>query len=225
MRPILSENHPRRSQKCNAYRPDPRRVVNTLDVLDREVGHADGLDLARLLECEHRFPGVRERRLRVELDPLLVVRALGHEPLAGSERGGPVDQVEVEIVDAKLCEGLVELLLDELGLVGRVPQLGGDEELLTLDDGGDDLLERAADLVLVLIDHREIEMAVAVADGDLNLRTASVSADPGRDRWKTAYGILDLVGLGQPGPETDLRDLRASVEGEELAVGHCAECM
>ena len=57
-----------------------------------------------------------------------------------------------------------------------VPQLGCDEELLPLDDGWNDLLERTADLVLVLVDHRKVEMAISVAHGDLNLHTKSSEA-------------------------------------------------
>ena len=54
--------------------------------------------------------------------------------------------VEVDVVEAELLERLVELDLDELGLVRGVPELGRDEELLALHYRGDHLLQRAADL-------------------------------------------------------------------------------
>ena len=54
--------------------------------------------------------------------------------------------VEVDVVELELLERLVELLLDELRLVRRVPELGGDEDLLALRYGGDDLLQPAPDL-------------------------------------------------------------------------------
>ena len=54
--------------------------------------------------------------------------------------------VEVDVVELELLERLVELLLDELRLVRRVPELGGDEDLLALRYGGDDLLQRRTDL-------------------------------------------------------------------------------
>ena len=54
--------------------------------------------------------------------------------------------VKVDVVKLELLERFVELLLDQLGLVRRVPKLGGDEELLALHDGWDDLLQCASDL-------------------------------------------------------------------------------
>ena len=49
--------------------------------------------------------------------------------------------VKVDVVELELLKRLVELLLDELGLVRRVPELGGDEEFLALHDGRNDLLQ------------------------------------------------------------------------------------
>ena len=54
--------------------------------------------------------------------------------------------VKVDVVELELLERPVELLLNEFGLVRRVPELGGDEELLALHDGWDDLLQCASDL-------------------------------------------------------------------------------
>ena len=59
--------------------------------------------------------------------------------------------VKVDVVELELLERLVELLLDKLGLVRRVPELGGDEELLTLHDGWDDLLQCAPDLSFAIM--------------------------------------------------------------------------
>ena len=62
------------------------------------------------------------------------------------EKVGTSRTVEIDVVELKLLERLVELLLNELGLVRRVPELGGDEEFFTLHDGWDDLLQCAPDL-------------------------------------------------------------------------------
>ena len=62
------------------------------------------------------------------------------------EEAGTRRTVKVDVVELELLERLVELLLDELGLVRRVPELGGDEELLALHDGWDDLLQCTPDL-------------------------------------------------------------------------------
>lgn len=77
--------------------------------------------------------------------------------------------VEVEIISSDLLKRLVESFLNLCSLVRVVPELGGDEELLALDDGRDDLLQGAADLILILVDAGKIEMPVAIADSDLNL--------------------------------------------------------
>ena len=81
----------------------------------------------------------------------------------------PKRTVEIKIVETKLLKGLVELSLDEVRLVRRVPELGGDEELLAGDDGGDDFFECPTDLVLVLIYPGEVEVAITIPDGDLDL--------------------------------------------------------
>ena len=59
--------------------------------------------------------------------------------------------VKVDVIELELLECLVELLLDQLGLVRRVPELGGDEEFFTLHDGWDDLLQCAPDLSFAIM--------------------------------------------------------------------------
>jgi hypothetical protein len=54
-------------------------------------------------------------------------------------------------------------------LVGAVPEFGGNEELVASDDGWDDFFERAAYFVLVAVDPGEVEVAVPIADGYLDL--------------------------------------------------------
>jgi len=53
--------------------------------------------------------------------------------------------------------------------MGVVPKLGGDEQVLAVDDRGNDLLQGAADLVLVLVDSSKVKVAVTVSHGDLDL--------------------------------------------------------
>ena len=62
------------------------------------------------------------------------------------EKVGTRRTIKVDVVELELLERLVELLLNELGLVRRVPELGGDEEFFTLHDGWDDLLQCTPDL-------------------------------------------------------------------------------
>lgn len=169
-----------------------------VEVLDGKVGDTDRLDLALFLEGEEGLVRVDDRDAAVEGGVLAAVGGGGEVGEVGAlECDGPVDEVEVEVVEAELGERVVEGSLDEGGLVGIVPELGCDEELVALDDGGDDLLERGADLVLVLVDLGQVQVTVASLDGNLD-------------------GVLDLSGLGEPRAETDLGDLVAVVEGDGL---------
>ena len=62
-----------------------------------------------------------------------------------------VRTVKIKVAKTKLPEGLIERRLDKVRLVERVPEFGGDKELLAGDDGRDDFLEYAANPVLILI--------------------------------------------------------------------------
>lgn len=77
--------------------------------------------------------------------------------------------VKIKIIDAKLGESLIKLLLYLVGLMSVVPELGGDEELLALDNRRNDFLQSTADLILILVDHREVEVTVSIADSDFDL--------------------------------------------------------
>lgn len=54
--------------------------------------------------------------------------------------------IEIQIIESELLERLIELFLDKLWGVVVVPELGGDEELITLHDGRNDLLEGSTNL-------------------------------------------------------------------------------
>ncbi len=86
-----------------------------VQVLRKEVGDADGADLAVGVELFHRFPRV------------------GEEPLG---RHRPVDQVEVHEVDAECFAAVLERLVG--GALFAVAELGGDEDFLARNAGGGD---------------------------------------------------------------------------------------
>lgn len=109
-----------------------------------------------------------------------------------------MDEVEVEVLEVKLLERVLVCLCYVLGLVGVVPELRGDEEVLTLGEAVlEDLVECLADLLLVLVDASQVEVAVASLDG-------------------VDDGLLDLAGLREPRTEADLGDRVAVVELEGL---------
>ena len=115
----------------------------------------------------------------------------------------PVHQVEIQVCEPELLETGVDGLLDA-GVEGA-PQLGGDEEVLALDDAGiNALLDSLADLVLVAVALRRVDVAVADLDG-------------------VGDGLSDLARGGLPGAQTEGRDLSASVELEAGVCSHCVE--
>jgi hypothetical protein len=72
---------------------------------------------------------------------------------AGTEVHWPVNEVQVEVLELELGEGVVEGRLDVGGVVLSVPQLRGDEDVLTLEawDVLEGTLERGCDLFLILV--------------------------------------------------------------------------
>lgn len=101
------------------------------------------------------------------------------------EGDGEVDEVQVEVVEAELSKAVVKGGSDILGSVLRVPELRGDEDVLTLDALAESSLEGVGDLLLVAVDLGEINVLVASLEGLVD-------------------GGLDLAGLCLPGTETQL---------------------
>jgi hypothetical protein len=109
----------------------------------------------------------------------------------------------VKVLEAELLEAVVESGLDDLGVVLRVPKLGGDEDILTLQTGdlGERLLESFADLGLVSVNLGEIQVAVSNLEGLVDT-------------------LADLTRRGLPCAVTQKRDLGTSVESKGLSLGH-----
>ena len=79
---------------------------------------------------------------------------------------GPVDQVQVNVVESESLERVSD------GFINFVeagePELGGDEELLTLDNSlGDAVLDGLSDEGLVLVEPGGVDVSVAEGDGSL----------------------------------------------------------
>ena len=108
----------------------------------------------------------------------------------GRER--PVDQVQVEIVEAELVAGSRRTRAAGVVAVGVVVQLGGDEQLVARDAGRGD---RGADARFVAVHRRGVDRAVA-----------------GLERG--ADGPFGLVGRNLEHAEAELRHVVAAVEGD-----------
>ena len=96
-----------------------------------------------------------------------------------------MNQVQVKVVEAELGKAVVEGRGDVLGSVLRVPELGGDEEVLTLDALAEGSLEGVGNLLLVAVDLGKIDVLVAGLESLVN-------------------GGLDLTGLSLPCSESQL---------------------
>lgn len=127
-----------------------------------------------------------------------------------------MDQIEVDIVKTKALERGVNALLDTV--VPGVVQLGGHPDLFTRDTR---LLDTLANLCFVAIGKSTVHPLVNICHGELDVwivkyhLRVNVTVSLGQGNL---HGLLDLVGLGLPGTQTDGRNLGAGVEGESPPV-------
>ena len=96
---------------------DGRVLEEALEFRPAEVGDSDCFRLAALEGLLHGFPRVDV----VRVAGLELVGFLGHEGVAAGEGGGPVHEVEVEVVCAEVFERGVESWLHVVGVVRVVP--------------------------------------------------------------------------------------------------------
>ena len=126
-----------------------------LQGLVREVGHTNRADLA-LGQLAHGLPCVADGSRGINVH-FIRVRSGREEVrvrvLARAEVDGPVNEVEIEVFELELGERVVKRGLDMGGVVLRVPELRGDEDVFTLEAGdvGEGTLDALRDLFLVLV--------------------------------------------------------------------------
>src|SRR5215204_5852087 len=136
-----------------------------LQVLDLEVRHPDRAGAAVAVEVFERPPGSHEVPI-----------------VEGGQR--PVDKEQVHVVEAKIGECFVERLAGVLGLVKRVAELAGDEDVAAVEAGSADSF---ADLSLVGVHLRGVDVPVADPEG-------------------LAYRLYRILRLDLEDPETELGD-------------------
>ena len=118
------------------HRHDAGLVDEPGQLLLRKVRNADRGDAPLLLQLDERLPGLDER-------------VLG--------RHGPVDEVQVQHVEAELAHGGVEGAQRRVVALFEVPQLGRHEDVLARHVG---LGECPADAGLVAVDGRGVDVSV-----------------------------------------------------------------
>lgn len=111
----------------------------------------------------------------------------------------------IEVVELQLGQGVIKSSLDILWGVLVIPQLGGDEDVLSLQAGNisECALDALADFLLVAVDLGQVK--VTVADLESLIDT-----------------VADLAGSGLPGAVPNTGDGMARVESDGLAEGHFA---
>ena len=140
---------------------DALSEADALEHVDREVADTDVLDKSDLDEVLHRAPCVDEGDAAVDLGS-----AVGflreHIVALANKRSWVVDEVEIEVVELEVSEGLAAGGLDVVGVVVSAPELGGDPKLLTLDNtAGEDVMEGLANALFVAIALGAIDVAIA----------------------------------------------------------------
>jgi hypothetical protein len=164
---------------------DTSGVNQGLEVLLGVVGDTDGAGLL-LVKLGHGSPCVDNGNAVEHLDIIALEREQVLVDIACLvESDGEVDEVQVEVLEAELSKAVVKGGSDVLGSVLRVPELGGDEDVLTLNALAESSLEGVGNLLLVAVDLGKIDVLVTGLEGLVD-------------------GGLDLTGLSLPCTESQL---------------------
>src|SRR5947209_8505893 len=159
-----------------------RRAEQFLQVSDRVVAHPDRPRESLVTDLEERLPGLLSQT--------------GH---------GPVDEVQIDVVEAELAATLLERPQRGLVALVVVPELGRDEDLFARDPA---LPNRGSEVALVPIQFRGIEQAVSDLEGGrdrvagLLARAGLPHAEPG-DRHRVAVVECDAGSEGEGHPGAD----------------------
>ena len=162
-------------------------VEESLQLRLAEVGHTESLNLAGLKELLHGLVGLDKVGVTNQSLLAITIGVPGESLRAALEGRGPVHVVEVDVVDVEELERVVEGLLDVLGVVHVVPQLGGQEDLLARHARVADAL---ADGLLGAVHGRRVDVAVAVlqGEGDGLLLLVNILPCSETDSWDARSG-------------------------------------
>ena len=137
--------------------------------------------------------GIERSRMRIARSDIDARRMMVRE--------WPVDQIQVQVVEAQVGQRAPERRQDVVGRMPIVPQLGRDPELVACHAARLDALEGDADLSLVPVDGCAVEVPVAQGRGD-------------------QHRIRDGRGAGMVGTEGAEADGGHRGAGPQAAPGH-----
>ena len=169
----------------------PCLADQVLQLFHAEVGDADLSGQVVIHQCFHGGPGRCHGQI-IQRHHVIAGLGKGHALLQGHR---PMHQVQVQIIQLQVVQGGFQGRLHILRGMVAVPQLGGDPQVLALyGAGGEHLLQRLADFILVAVNMGTVDVPVTHLDGGL-------------------HGLVDLAGPGFPGTQSQLR--------HGIAVGKC----
>ena len=142
-------------------------------MLGLEVGDADGTGQSLGLELLQGIPGL-------------------HVGVTVLDVGRPVDEVQIDVIEAELGQAGLDGLAGVVGVVGVIPQLGSDEEVLAIQARGG---ESTTNPLLVAVDSGSVDVTETGLQGG-------------------ADSLFSLVGGNLPGAEAELGDGNSVVEGD-----------
>ncbi len=175
------------------------------EFFEGDVGEADGFAVAVVDEAFEGVPSVDEGDAGVVED--LALGVAGVLVVAGLEGEGGVDNVAVGVVDLEPAAAAVEGGFDAFGTVIRIPEFGGDEDILAPGCAGAVCgLHGVADGLFVAVAFGAVEVAEADFEGGLN-------------------GLSGGEGIGDEGAEADGGDGAGAVgEGDSGVAKRVGSC-
>lgn len=170
------------------------------EAIDGPVGDTNSTSLAASQNLLHSAPCGLRVLSEVLLDDVLAIGAdLGLVVVALLGGNGPVDEEEINVVEAEVLEGVLDGPLDLLGLVEVVPDLCADEDVLALH-------------ILVLLE--EVSHSLAnLAFVEVEPGTVEVSVADLESALDSLVGLA-LGALVSKGAEAQTGHLDTIVEGE-----------
>mmetsp|Transcript_27647 Transcript_27647/g.46021 ORF Transcript_27647/g.46021 Transcript_27647/m.46021 type:complete len:215 (+) Transcript_27647:202-846(+) len=160
-------------------REDLRIALHCSELLHREIGHSNRFAFSRSAQGLHRLPRLFDR---------------GRECRASVASDGPMDEIQVEVIELQVVQRLLARLRHVLRGMKVIPQFARHPQLSARDGSFcEEFAECLANFSLILVDCCTVYVSVPIFNCSL-------------DR------VFDLPRLGFPRPQSDLWHLAAVIQ-------------